>query len=184
MNHRTCTIEGCSRKHSGRGWCTYHYGKWRKTGDPTYATPTYFERLFGKIHFADCWEWQGSKDQNGYGTFFARPGKWQKPHRAVWEYLVGELSDDVQLDHLCRNRVCCNPDHLEPVPAWVNNMRSYSPSAFHLRKEFCPKGHQYDEENTYWRPDGKGRYCRQCRKLTDQRRVRAARASVVAPVPA
>ena len=176
MKNRTCTIPACAKPYHGRGWCITHYGKWRKTGDQNYTKPTFEERLFGKIDFSGvCWEWIGAKGADGYGTFHLRPGKWQRPHRAVWEFLVGKLDDDLQLDHLCRNPSCVNPDHLEPVPAWVNNMRSYSATAILLRREWCTNGHLLDDANTYWRPDGKGRHCLECRRARDRARVRDRR---------
>ncbi|MBA2707160.1 MAG: HNH endonuclease [Gemmatimonadaceae bacterium] len=62
-----------------------------------------------------CWEWAGSRAVNGYGHF-QHKGKTKSAHRALYEQLVGPIPDGHHLHHLCENRLCINPDHLEPVP--------------------------------------------------------------------
>lgn len=170
MKHRTCAVTECGKPSRSRGWCPEHYQKWYKTGDPNYVRPTFEQRLLGKIDFSgDCWEWTAVRSPKGYGHFHTRPNQLQVAHRAVWEFLIGPLDDDEELDHLCRNRGCVNPDHLEPVPGWVNNLRGFSFSAINLGKSHCVNGHLFDQKNTYWRPGGKGRRCVECRKASDKR---------------
>jgi hypothetical protein len=77
--------------------------------------------------YTGCWEWQGAADPDGYGAIRWK-GKKRNTHKVMYEYLVGEIPnhDDgrpYDLDHLCRNRICCNPEHLEPVTRTVNTRR-------------------------------------------------------------
>lgn len=166
MGDRMCSISGCSRVLVARGWCGTHYARWRNHGDPSYTErPTWGQpdhvRFFAKVDAeGDCWQWTGSTSPNGYGGFIGI-----KAHRWAWTYLVGPIPEGLELDHLCRNRSCVNPDHLEPVPRLVNMRRGYSLLAMNARKTHCPKGHPYAGENLriYTRPGGTpSRYCRAC----------------------
>lgn len=69
-----------------------------------------------------CWEWQGELNRNGYGRVWIG-GKRHMTHRAVWELLRGQIEAGLVLDHLCKVRNCCNPDHLEPVTVKENTHR-------------------------------------------------------------
>lgn len=109
-----------------------------------------------------CWEWTASKTKNGYGKF--RWGAGEKlPHRFAYELLVGPIPSGLHIDHLCRNRACCNPDHLEPVTNRENLLRGDTIPARHAAKTHCPKGHPYAGDNLYIDPTGK-RGCLTCRK--------------------
>lgn len=79
----------------------------------------------------------------------------QYAHRVAYAHLVGPIPDGMQLDHLCRNRTCVNPDHLEPVSAQENVRRARA------LVTACPQGHPYDATNT--RMYQGRRYCRACR---------------------
>jgi hypothetical protein len=79
----------------------------------------------------------------------------------LWEHLVGPVPDGLELDHLCRNPGCVNPDHLEPVTHKENMLRGFNPSATNARKTHCHKGHFFDAENTYIATTG-ARRCRTC----------------------
>jgi hypothetical protein len=122
------------------------------------------ERFWAKVNRTgptECWEWNGAMS-NGYGVFNHVRGKGMRSHRYAYLQLVGPIPDGLVLDHLCRNRRCCNPAHLEPVSNRENILRGDSFGAVNARKTHCPQGHTYDEANTY--VDARGcRHCRICR---------------------
>jgi HNH endonuclease len=69
----------------------------------------------------DCWPWKGARNSSGYG-FLHFQGKSQGAHRAAYELTYGKIAEGIEVDHLCRNRLCCNPAHLEPI-THEENMR-------------------------------------------------------------
>ena len=83
------------------------------------------ERLTDKIDArGDCWEWTAATGGKGYGYGWCSNDKRMKgAHRLIWELLVGPIPEGLTLDHLCRNKLCVNPDHLEPVTHQVNILR-------------------------------------------------------------
>lgn len=92
---------------------------------PTRAVVPLADRLFPKLDASGpCWLWTGALNRYGYGHISRgrRLGA-VRVHRAVWELLVGPIADGLELDHVCRVRHCCNPDHLEPVTRAVNVAR-------------------------------------------------------------
>jgi hypothetical protein len=117
---------------------------------------------FVKIAENGCWEWQGHLDIGGYGTFSFN-NKPVKAHRFSFEYHNGPIPKGLELDHLCRNRACVNPYHLEPVTRQINESRAIQ-NPHNKLKTHCPLGHPYDLINTYFDKDG-GRDCKICMKL-------------------
>jgi hypothetical protein len=126
-----------------------------------------------------CWPWTGSCTANGYGQFHVRldSGPWSVTvaHRVAYELTIGPIPDGLVLDHLCRNRACARPDHLEPTTDAANILRGTGWSARHARKTHCPQGHAYDERNTHVDKNGM-RHCRTCdadrhRARREERRI-------------
>lgn len=111
-----------------------------------------------------CWIWTRSATSGGYGTW-AYPLRSDKStsHRIAWTCLVADIPAGLQIDHLCRVTFCCNPDHLEPVTAKVNVLRSESPAAVAARRSTCVRGHPYSEKNTRIVAQGHRR-CKECEK--------------------
>jgi hypothetical protein len=101
-----------------------------------------------------CVLWTGYTDPQGYGRLSGYGA-----HRIAWVQKNGPVPEGMELDHLCRNRACVNPDHMEPV-THAENMRRSAPAV----KARCINGHPYDEKNTYGRPArcGSKRDCRTC----------------------
>lgn len=123
------------------------------------------ERLWARVAVGDCWEWTGSTTMraNGYGQIKVDRRN-VTTHRLAYELLVGPVPPGMQLDHLCRNRLCCNPDHLEPVSAAANVRRGWGPGGRHARKTHCPQGHPYDAANTGTANGGRSRRCLACKR--------------------
>lgn len=83
-----------------------------------------------------CWIWQGARHHKGYGNLRGRMA-----HRISWEIHVGEIPDKMTIDHLCLNKLCVNPNHLEVVTN-QENKRRWAEKLTH-----CPKGHEYSGDN-------------------------------------
>lgn len=116
-----------------------------------------------------CWEWQGVQTNFGYAQIGV-DGKLIYVHRFAYELLVGPIPADKSLDHLCRNRICVNPAHLEPVSVRVNTLRGIGPSAENTKKMQCPRGHPLSGNNLSpcWLKRGR-RMCKIC--LRDRTRA-------------
>ena len=111
-----------------------------------------------------CWLWNGFVSQRGYGSYSCKRNgerRSYKAHRLAYEMCVGPIPSGRALDHLCRNRKCVRPDHLEPVTWRENTLRGVGLSAENARKTHCVHGHPFDDKNTIIRKNG-DRLCRQC----------------------
>ena len=113
----------------------------------------------------ECWLWTGHISSAGYGRISGAA----YTHRVTYELLRAEIPDGLQLDHLCRNRRCGNPWHLEPVTPRVNNLRGAGPAAACAAQTQCQRGHVFDDANIYWTPNGR-RQCRTCKHKRDAAR--------------
>lgn len=113
-----------------------------------------------------CWLWTGELNGGGYGVFRKRMA-----HRLVYKSIKGEFEKHLEIDHLCRVRRCVNPDHLEPVTRSENHRRGLAAGflgRIHAAKTHCPRGHEYNEDNTSIRHGKDGhtrRICRECGRL-------------------
>jgi hypothetical protein len=118
---------------------------------------------------AECWEWTAARFVRGdrnygpqYGAFSVG-GRMRQAHRVAYELTVGPIPAGMTLDHLCRNKGCVNPHHLEPVTNRENILRGDGETARNARKTHCKRGHEFTTENTYIVPSSGGRVCRTCR---------------------
>jgi hypothetical protein len=169
-----CADPGCVRDAHSRGLCSTHYGRHRIAGTLPQRAPV---RALALSRFAQqieesatgCWEWTGSLTYQGYGQFTIER-KNVRTHRLAYELAGGELDETLVLDHLCRNRACCNPAHLEQVDQRTNTLRGVGPSAAFAHRNHCSAGHEYTEQNT--RRVGTYRFCRTC----DREKARRLRA--------
>src|SRR5690606_37607394 len=172
-----CIVDGCARParrlHSGP--CNMHYTRLRLRGDYGDAEP---ERLIGasiveRLEFrrsinptTGCWEWLGCR-VDGYGTIGVSDAVLQV-HRVSYEEYVGPIPEGFHIDHLCRNRACFNPQHLEPVTQAENNRRA----GLHKYKQFCIRGHELKDPNLYYRRNGT-RACKACDRARNRNRARS-----------
>lgn len=131
-------------------------------------------RLFSKVKVSTenfykgvaCWEWQAYCNKDGYarlniGSRRIPGSRYQaQAHRVFYETFVEEVSPDLLCDHLCRNRRCVNPVHIEPVTSQENTLRGVGPTAVNAQKDFCDAGHPLTEENLYHFQGG--RHCKIC----------------------
>ncbi|MEV5211318.1 HNH endonuclease signature motif containing protein [Micromonospora sp. NPDC053740] len=162
MGDATCCLPECNQPRDCRDMCKPHYEPQRRRGlinvRPRLSPE---QRFWAKVN-ADgaCWEWTASADAAGYGTFNTG-SRTVSSHRYAWTALVGPVPDGLELDHLCLNRRCVFPDHLEPVTHAENVRRQGRNHRTH-----CPSGHRR-ATNRYasGRPG-----CRACNREANRRR--------------
>ena len=106
------------------------------------------QRLWAKVEKTDsCWNWIADKDSSGYGRLWYTPKRWLLAHRTAYELTKGTIPQDFTIDHLCRNKRCVNPDHLEAVTHRENVLRGIGPTAMNHKKEYCKNGHLLSSDN-------------------------------------
>jgi hypothetical protein len=118
-----------------------------------------------------CWQWTGAKNHvNGYGKCRFQ-SKHTLPHRVFYNHYKGKIPKGYQIDHLCENKLCVNPDHLEAVTPRTNTLRSErAPAAINFRKTHCKRNHELFGENLYITPDNR-RQCKTCNSIRGRRYV-------------
>jgi HNH endonuclease len=136
------------------------------------------ERLLSRVIFEDeafpengCWFWTGALTDRGYASF-SSGYKSYNAHRWLYQWKYGPLPATLQLDHLCRNRHCINPDHLEPLTQKEHSARTPENSSWFTSPTHCKYGHELTPENVYLYPNANGRFarhCRTCRRLRQRK---------------
>lgn len=142
----------------------------RKRSGPKPRDPAarFWEKVVKDGH--GCWLWVGAMMPNGYG-YFTIDGKPAYSHRVAFEWAKGAIPAGLQIDHLCRNRACVNPDHLEAVTAQVNLLRGNHPNMVAHRENRCCKGHELTPENSGTRRRGSGATRIKCKRCHRERAV-------------
>ena len=164
---RSFTCEHCGRSYeSGKPrsrFCS------RKCADD--GRRVHLNAALAKLPTDACVIWTGHIQNIGYGRGVSLgDGRGSLlAHRAVYEVTVGPVPDGLQLDHLCRNRACVNPAHLEPVTREENMRRAVWPNSLLTH---CKRGHEFTPENT--QRYGNRRHCKTCRRLREEARRAAA----------
>jgi len=126
-----------------------------------------------------CWRWLGSFTTHGYGIL-SQGKRNLAPHRVAFELYRHPIPDGLVLDHLCRNRWCVNPWHLEPVTNRTNILRGVGHTAVNAAKTHCINGHEFTPENTSYVSGGKRR-CKTCTRERQRRYDLARSAARSAP---
>ena len=128
------------------------------------------ERFWAKVNKDGdngCWVWTAATSDTGYGTFNAGGGKFMGAHRFAYLELVGAIPAGLVLDHLCRNRSCVNPEHLEAVTQRTNMLRGVAPAAQVIATQKCKRGHDFSDAYVASRGS---RRCRTCERILARKR--------------
>lgn len=159
---KPCREPGCMRPATRQGFCQPDYRRARRRGLPLLQSLPMESRFWTKVDRGStdaCWTWTAALRPSGYGAFYCGD-RMVGAHRISYLLAKGPIPEGLVLDHLCRNRACVNPHHLEAVTPRTNTQRGLSGA---LVME-CRHGHPYTPENTYRNPTTGQRKCRACKR--------------------
>lgn len=180
----SCMVDGCEKPRGVTRLCSMHQGRKMRTGttDPSkYANLPAAEKFFLYVTpgpASECWLWNGSTGDTGYGTFRAER-RVHLAHRWSYEHHVGPIPDGLLIRHTCDVRACVNPNHL--LPGTIGDNMDDKAERGGAKWDTCAKGHEYTAENTHVYQPPNSRYpvrrCRICRR-EDVRKQRARKAAL------
>lgn len=158
-----CSIDECKKSVYRGLFCSMHGSRLARWGDPHATKYPGRQSLEAALRARTdtsrgpdgCWPWTGAMNSSGYGALTSN-NKPLAAHRASYELYKGPIPAGAHIDHLCRNRLCVNPAHLECV-THAENMRR-------ARKTHCIRGHEFTTENTRINSHGYPE-CRACTRL-------------------
>lgn len=130
-----------------------------------------------------CWEWLGAKYSTGYGIFTLKH-KGMSAHRFAYIVTRGDIAPGIECDHLCRNRLCVNPNHIELVTGRENILRGEGTGAKFARRTHCNNGHALTGNNVRIRPNSSTRVCKTCAKQRTRPYLERRKAAYAASLPA
>ncbi len=163
VGQKFCGLDSCDSPYVANGLCGKHLARLTLTGTTDNARDKSEEQKFwervSEDHPLGCWVWTGAVWKGGsnrYGRFGNL-----RAHRWSYEHHVGPIPEGLVIDHLCRNTLCVNPEHLEAVTDKVNILRGISPPALNALRDECKRGHPLSGDNLVATKSG-NRQCRKC----------------------
>lgn len=164
---------GCRCSDCRTTWNEYQRDRRLATGITKGKRRSVEDRFWAKVIKGErpdsCWEWAGCHNHKGYSHFSLEGGRTVGAHRYSYELVIGPIPEGLQLDHLCRNRGCVNPAHLEPVTNQENSRRG-DVGGWQRRLTHCKHGHPFTPENTFVPKSSARRVCKVCERLRHRRR--------------
>ena len=161
MQNTTCSLDQCEKNRFARGWCVAHYRRWQRKGGPSKPhRPTHgASRFLSKVERGEsCWIWANSLSSMGYGRFTLNGKRWLA-HRLAFTLHFGPIPDGLDIDHMCHNRACVNPAHLQAVTHKANLENQ---SGAHKGSTSSIRGVSWSKYHSKWvsqvTHDGKVRY--------------------------